>query len=134
MPKRDERELLKELHSRRGDRAFVRRAMTALAPGLEQAYHSLGDGREFGYEPDLSDPSEAAAHRAMMAVQRAFREEYAGEKEGPNVTIFASVPPDGRVGIATTEPDLELALAAVLEAQGALRRTLRLVHERAQRQ
>lgn len=134
MPKRSERELLSELRQRRGDRAFVRRAMVALAPGIEQAYNDLSSGRGFSYSPDLTDSGEAAAHRAVMAVQRAFKEEYAGERQGPNVTIIASVPPDGRIGIATTEPDLELALAALLEGQGAIKRSLRLIAERAQRQ
>lgn len=76
--------------------------------------------------PNLSDPAEAMAHRAMAAIQRAFREEFMLEAVGPNVTIVVAVPPDGKIGIASTEPDPNLVLYALKMGQGAVQRSVRL--------
>lgn len=80
--------------------------------------------------PNPEDPGEALAHRAMQAIQRAFMEEFAGEPVVPNVTIVVSAPPDGRVGIASTEPDAETILLALKMGWGAVHHALRLRAER----
>jgi hypothetical protein len=80
----------------------------------------------FRYEPNLADPAQAAVHRAMETIKRAFIAEYGDEPQTPNLTVVASVPPDGRVGIATTEPSPELCLEALQAGWGATHRALRL--------
>lgn len=77
-------------------------------------------------EPNLADPAEAAVHRAIGAIQRAFKEEYGLDAQVPNVTVVVAVPPDGRIGVATTEPDEQTALFALRVGWGALHRVVRL--------
>lgn len=45
--------------------------------GMQARFDAMESG-ELLREPDLSDPANVMSHRAMMAVQRAFREEFAG--------------------------------------------------------
>lgn len=80
----------------------------------------------FRPEHDPDDPAQALAHRAMEAVKRAFIAEFALDAERPNVTIVVSSPPDGRVGIASTEPTPELVLLALKTGWGAVHRAQRL--------
>lgn len=77
-------------------------------------------------DPNLADPAEAMAHRAMEAVKRAFREEFLLDAVGPNVTIVVSVPPNGKIGIASTEPDPNTVLYALKMGWGAVHRSVRL--------
>lgn len=76
--------------------------------------------------PNLADPAEAMAHRAMEAITRAFREEFVLDAVGPNVTVVVAVPPDGRIGIASTEPDPNDILHALKMGWGAVHRSVRL--------
>jgi hypothetical protein len=80
----------------------------------------------FGPTPDLDDPAQALAHRAMEAVKRAFAEEFKNDPQSPNVTIVVASPPDGRIGIASTEPDAQTILMALKAGWGAVKRSVRL--------
>lgn len=86
----------------------------------------LPDDEKLTPEPNLNDPAQAMVHRALEAIQRAFKEEFAGEKHTPNVTVVATVPPDGRVGVASTEPDPRTTLLALKMGWGAVHRAWRL--------
>lgn len=81
---------------------------------------------DFSYQPNMADPAQAAVHRAMEAIKKAYVAEYGEDEDAPNLTVVASLPPDGRVGIATTEPSPELALEALHAGWGAVHRAMRL--------
>jgi hypothetical protein len=80
--------------------------------------------------PNLDDVGEAAVHRAITTVQGAIGAEYADDELMPNLTVVASVPPDGRVGIASTEPDAGSILYALEMGWGAVHKAVRLRAER----
>lgn len=71
----------------------------------------------FVHNPD--DPAEAMAHRAMEAIKAAMIAEF-GDESAPNITIVVASPPDGRVGIASTEPHPQLVLEALEMGWGAV--------------
>ena len=75
-------------------------------------------GTDFAREPDLDDPAQAEAHRAMEAIRRAFEREFGVDNSWPNVTLVVSYPPDGRIGVATTEPEPVYALEALKAGWG----------------
>jgi hypothetical protein len=77
-------------------------------------------------EPDLTEPVEAQVYRAMEAIKRAVLEEFADDDLGPNLTVIAALPPDGRVGLASTEPGAPEILLALHLATGMVRRSVRL--------
>lgn len=80
---------------------------------------------------DPDDPAQRLVHRTMEAVQRAIEVEFAANELAPNVTVLASVPPHGRIGIATTEPDLTTAMYALNLGLGSVKR---IIHVQAGRQ
>lgn len=90
-------------------------------------------GTAFRAEP-LDFPADQFSKRTMQAVQRAFAEEFADDDFVANVTIICTMPPDGRVAVASTEPDPNDILDALRMGWGAIHRTARLVAERASRQ
>lgn len=75
---------------------------------------------------DPKDPAQVLVHRAMEAVQRAFVAEFGLDPQVPNVTIVVSAPPDGRIGIASTEPNPNDVLGALQAGWGAVHRAVRL--------
>lgn len=90
------------------------------------AYDRKYPSRPLHKTPNLADPAEAMAHRAMEAITRAFREEFAIDAVGPNVTVVVAVPPDGRIGIASTEADPNDILHVLQMGWGAVHRSVRL--------
>lgn len=87
----------------------------------------------FSNEPITDHPSDLYSKRAMEAIKEAFAREFSQE-DAPNVTLVCAMPPDGRVAIATTEPDPDDALLALRAGWGAIHRSIRLIGERASRQ
>lgn len=82
--------------------------------------------RGFHSQHDPKDPADVLTHRAMEAIKRAMVMEFGLDKESPNVTVVVSVPPDGRVGVASTEPTPELVLLALKMGWGAAKHAERL--------
>jgi hypothetical protein len=79
----------------------------------------------FAFEPDMSDPAQAIVHRAVEACKRALMEEFGSDVDVPNVTVVTSVPPDGRIGVASTEPNAELVHEVLMLGMGATRGAMR---------
>jgi hypothetical protein len=77
-------------------------------------------------EPNRDDPSEVIAERAIEAIKKAFREEFSTDEDKPNITLVVTLPPDGRIIVATTEPQKEYALEALQLGWGAWHRAIRL--------
>lgn len=86
----------------------------------------------FSSQPQTGHPSDQYSKRAMEAIKEAFAREFAAE-DAPNVTLVCAMPPDGRVAIATTEPDPDDALLALKAGWGAIHRAIRLQSERSSR-
>jgi hypothetical protein len=76
-------------------------------------------------DPNLADPAEAMAHRAMEAIIRAFREEFVLDAVGPNVTVVVAV---GSVDAIPILPsgDPNTVLYALKMGWGAVHRSVRL--------
>lgn len=70
-------------------------------------------------KPDESDPAQMFVHRAMEALKNEFK----GDAQLPRFIVVVEMPPDGRIGIASTGDDevdthriLTLGAAAVSNA------------------
>jgi hypothetical protein len=81
--------------------------------------------------PDAGDRAQVLAQSYMVAVMNAFREvdELAEGEDAPNVTIVLGYAPDGRVAIASTEPEPYI-LMALYAGIGSIQRAFRLRGER----
>jgi hypothetical protein len=53
------------------------------------------------HEPDLDDAAQAFVHRTMEAIKR----EFDGDPQVPRFVVVVEMPPDGRIGIASTGDD-----------------------------
>lgn len=96
---------------------------------LEDGYRPFQEPGERGLskDPDLEDPAVALARRAMeRAIKPAMRKEFRDEKLMPNVTVVVAAPPEGKIGLGSTEPDAGSIMQALVAAQGMVRRSIRL--------
>jgi hypothetical protein len=100
----------------------------ALLAQSEREIHGVDelDDTDITREPNHEDPAQMLVHRTTEAVMRALEEEFTFDELLPNVTVVASVPPYGRVGVASTEPDLTTTLYALSLGAGAIRRVARV--------
>lgn len=92
---------------------------------LDGAFELDGEPGLGSYDPD--DPAQQLAHHVLEGVIiPALKREFANGDAHPNVTVVVAAPPTGRVGIGTTEPDPGSIMAALIAAQGMVRRAIRL--------
>lgn len=84
------------------------------------------DAQSMTLQPDLDAVEQEIAHRAIKVCRRAIAKEFKDEDYVPRLTVVVTVPPDGRVGIASTEDHAVYILEALQMAWGAIHRTVRL--------
>lgn len=77
-------------------------------------------------QPDLNMVEQEIVHRAIKACRPAIAKEFKDDDYMPRLTIVVTVPPDGRVGIASTEDHAVYLLEALQMAWGAVHRSVRL--------
>lgn len=84
------------------------------------------EAEQFKDVPDLDHIEQEIVHRAIKAVKGPLEKEFRHEDYMPRLTIVVTVPPAGRVGIASTEEHAVYILEALQMGWGAVHRTVRL--------
>lgn len=95
----------------------------AASEAMHNAWEATKDVREGSppsWQPDLTDPGQALAHRVQMALER----EFAGEPLFSVVTVVED-PATRRIGMATTLRDFGSVEQLLMLGRGAARRAVR---------